>query len=394
MVNFPTSLDVLTNPAGGTALAGSHAAQHGAANDILEALEAKLGIGASTPTTVGDILTVIASGQTAYRALPVSTNICINGNYDVWQRTVAAAQTCTPTFNVLTSFGPDRMYTLPVGANVPVFPNTLLPPTGLSKTTCTIQGATSVTTCDHGQRIHAQHRHEYKTALVFRAWVYNAAAGGAAITPNLRIDTPAAANDWTTPTNRLDTALQSCPDATWTLVSALINPSAFTNIDNGLSAYLRFPSGALTAGKAIVIGQFSLSPGSLLLPYVAPDPEHELRRSEAYYVKTFPQTLAPNQATGNILGALYTVTPVGGAGSANVAAWAFPVTMAKTPAIVTFNPIAGNANWRNLSIVADSGIAVPVSIGDRGCFVFQVQVAGDVATGQCAVHATANAELI
>lgn len=47
-MNYPTSLDVLTNPnSSDTMSAVGHAAQHATANDILEALEAKLGIGAS-----------------------------------------------------------------------------------------------------------------------------------------------------------------------------------------------------------------------------------------------------------------------------------------------------------------------------------------------------------
>lgn len=48
--NFPTSLDTLTNPTGTDALTSpSHAAQHANANDAVEAIEAKVGIGASTP---------------------------------------------------------------------------------------------------------------------------------------------------------------------------------------------------------------------------------------------------------------------------------------------------------------------------------------------------------
>ena len=48
--NFPTSLDSLTNPSGTDSVATvSHSGQHSNANDAIEALEAKLGIGVSTP---------------------------------------------------------------------------------------------------------------------------------------------------------------------------------------------------------------------------------------------------------------------------------------------------------------------------------------------------------
>jgi len=59
MINFPTSLDTITNPdaAGGdTLLSVPHDAQHGTANDILEALEAKVGIDSSAVATSHDYL--------------------------------------------------------------------------------------------------------------------------------------------------------------------------------------------------------------------------------------------------------------------------------------------------------------------------------------------------
>lgn len=69
MANYPASLDTLTNPTSADNLASPpHANQHADANDIAEALEVKLGTGASVPTTVGHVLTVTGAGATAYRA--------------------------------------------------------------------------------------------------------------------------------------------------------------------------------------------------------------------------------------------------------------------------------------------------------------------------------------
>jgi hypothetical protein len=54
-VNFPTSLDILQNPTATDYLnSPSHAGQHANANDILEALEAKVGINSSAVTTSHD----------------------------------------------------------------------------------------------------------------------------------------------------------------------------------------------------------------------------------------------------------------------------------------------------------------------------------------------------
>jgi len=57
MVNFPTSLDSLTNPASTDGLnSPDHATQHATANDILEALEAKVGVDSSAVATSLDYL--------------------------------------------------------------------------------------------------------------------------------------------------------------------------------------------------------------------------------------------------------------------------------------------------------------------------------------------------
>lgn len=68
-IDYPASLDTLTNPGASDTLdSPSHSGQHATANDILEALEVKVGTGASVPTNVGDVLTVTGAGATAYQA--------------------------------------------------------------------------------------------------------------------------------------------------------------------------------------------------------------------------------------------------------------------------------------------------------------------------------------
>lgn len=54
-INFPTSLDTLTNPTGSNTLnSPDHATQHANANDAVEALEAKVGVDGSAVTTSHD----------------------------------------------------------------------------------------------------------------------------------------------------------------------------------------------------------------------------------------------------------------------------------------------------------------------------------------------------
>lgn len=69
-ITYPTSLDSLTNPAGTDYTGGAtlHSVQHSNANDAIEALEAKLGIGASTPA-LGKLLKGSGAGASAWLAL-------------------------------------------------------------------------------------------------------------------------------------------------------------------------------------------------------------------------------------------------------------------------------------------------------------------------------------
>jgi len=67
--NFPGSLDTFTNPTSTDPVTSpSHADQHADANDAIEAVEAKVGTGATTPTS-GDILLGDGVGTSAWTAL-------------------------------------------------------------------------------------------------------------------------------------------------------------------------------------------------------------------------------------------------------------------------------------------------------------------------------------
>jgi hypothetical protein len=68
-INFPTSLDNFTNPTNTDSLnSPSHSLQHSNLNDAVEALEAKLGVGASPAgsATAGQLLTASINGTTIW----------------------------------------------------------------------------------------------------------------------------------------------------------------------------------------------------------------------------------------------------------------------------------------------------------------------------------------
>ena len=73
--NFPTSLDSLTNPSGTDSVATvSHSGQHSNANDAIEVIEAKLGIGASTAVS-GTVFVGDGTGTSRWSTYATTTNV-------------------------------------------------------------------------------------------------------------------------------------------------------------------------------------------------------------------------------------------------------------------------------------------------------------------------------
>jgi hypothetical protein len=103
-VNFPLSLDSLSNPSSGDKLDNpSHSTQHGDANDILEALETKLGIGASPAgsATAGFPLVHSSGGTTAWAQ--VGYEGITSGTATSGQVLTAGTATGTAIWNVVSA---------------------------------------------------------------------------------------------------------------------------------------------------------------------------------------------------------------------------------------------------------------------------------------------------
>jgi hypothetical protein len=287
MPNFPGSLDTFTNPTGGTALAGAgallHPTQHATTNDILLALETKLGRDPASTDSIGWVYTGdgVNKGIWVPSGAMLSPGLLLNSNFDVWQKGGGSISAPT-TQNTGTSYNADRFFVLPAGAPVTVALSTTPAPNNRSQSTLSVTGATSATTVDIGQRVRSRTvLNQGKQSLVFSCWIWNNTTG--AFTPNLRIGTPAAVDNFATVTNRLNQALQSCPNAAWTRVFHVFDPSAFTNINNGLEVVLRIPSGFLAGVvQSILLGQFDLRPGNHLMEYYPPSAHLEFLQCREY----------------------------------------------------------------------------------------------------------------
>lgn len=247
-----------------------------AASDTVDVPRDVQALATSTENTIKafrDVYDARISNPSSFR------NVLINGGMDIWQR--GTGSTSSPAGS--RTFLADRWYVNPTGAAVTQARSTTVPTSQRSDYSLQITGATSVTTCLIGQRIEMLNTPQLKRTVTFSARIYNNTGG--AFTPNLLIGTPGAADDFTTVTNRLTQALQSCANTAWTTVSHTVDISGYTNFDNGLQIEIQIPSGSLnTNGKSILVTEVQIEAGSVATPFERRPVGLELALCQRYFV--------------------------------------------------------------------------------------------------------------
>lgn len=228
---------------------------------------------ASVPFTLSAFMATVlddanAAAARATLGVPdaaVGGNALCNGDMGIWQRgtTSVSCPAATRTFRA------DRWAVNPAGAAITQARSSVVPSSSRARYSLQLDGAAGVTTVDVDQRIEAAEIAAIKRQVTFSFAVHNVT--GAAFTPSLLLGTPAAADDFTTVTNRLTQVLASCPDNAWTTVSHTVDISAYTNLDNGLEVELRIPSGSMVAGDIVRITECQVRVSSLLVPF-QPEP--------------------------------------------------------------------------------------------------------------------------
>lgn len=200
-------------------------------------------------------------------------------------------------------------------------------------------------------------------------------------------------------TGQVWTLTSSWVKYTLTLTTATLVGKTFgTNNDDYLEFNLHYMWGSaynslLGTGSAegfvgsgnIDIAQIQICVGDQALPFTPKIFSVDLADCQRYYFKTFPYATAPAQNAG-VGGSLAVVsTAVTNFGRT----FEFPVKMRATPTITTYNPSATNANWRDITNVADKTATVTVD-GDDAVLI--VGATGGVgATNR--IHIAAEAEL-
>jgi hypothetical protein len=312
-------------------------------------------------------------------------NILINGSMEVWNDSTASTS-CTAGAKTSAA---ECWYVQPAGAAVTRARSTTVRTGALARYSLEIVGATSVTTVLVGQRLEAADIRSVARQVTFQAWVYN--GSGSAFTPTLLLGTPGAADDFTTVTNRLTQALQSCADGSWTQVSHTADISAYTNLANGLQVELQVPSGSLVSGDTVRVAEPQLAAGAnVSLFEVEPVPVTQVR-CERFFEKSFAPDTAPAQNVGLGTGEhRWASTSTGAVG---MQSWVnFRTLKRVAPTVTLYNPAAANAQVRNVTDSADCSSCVGTGYHNQA-LIGGTANSGATVGEYMAVHWTATARL-
>lgn len=144
-----------------------------------------------------------------------------------------------------------------------------------------------------------------------------------------------------------------------------------------------------TIGNKFRILLVQLEPGSLPSRFEQRLVAEELVLCQRYYEKTFRFDIAPAQNVGLGTGELAFRT-ISAAANFNTRCWKYEVEKRTTPTIITYNPAAANANWRDTTGGVDKTVTQElVSFHDCLFGMSDAPTAGNLHR----IHATADAEL-
>lgn len=294
-------------------------------------------LGSPTVNLTTDVFNLLTSFKNGF----------INGNFQIWQRGTTS-KSCTAATK---TWRADRWFCRPTGAAVTYEQSTDLPAAAVAAYSAKLTGAASVTTVDFGQRIESSDAYSgWLRTRTFSAWIYNDT--GASFTPKLRIQTPSAADDYATNTNRLDAALAACPSGGWTQVDYTFDGSTLTNAANGIEIVLQLPDGALNgSGKSVRLTQFQCEPGSAVTAQEPRLISHELLLCQRYALALSGQVVGFADSTDNL---------------GNKGIFTLPTTMRAKPVFAGNNSSTANNTDDYYTAVGGGANGTPIISGYAG----------------------------
>lgn len=329
------------------------------------------------------------SGRT-WMATQPPINALINGGFSVWQRgggvTTCVAGATHPLTGSLGTYTADRWFVQPVGGNPTVQPG------GGFRTPLAllVNGVAGVTECWVGQRIESADIVRIRNIMngsadalmTFSFRIAN--SSGAAITPQYRVDYPAAASDtFSAVTNAIAatnlTAVADGGNVYQTVTIDLRNLSA--NIGRGIQILINL--GALVTGS-VVLYEAMLETGGDRSLYTSSRFGDELLMCQRYFQKTHLYGTPAGQNFGNA-GAF----AIQGSTCSN---WELYPTMRTTPFVTTYNTNAADALFDNDTGGADGAVTIPATGTANGDSNVTILAPGAI-TDRYSGHLSADAEL-
>lgn len=155
------------------------------------------------------------------------------------------------------------------------------------------------------------------------------------------------------------------------------------------------PVGTAGADDSFSITDVQVEISTAATPYDRLPFQDSLRRCQYFFCKSYIYTSAPAATT--FVGCLVYTAQI----ASTVAGWTtiaeFPISMRAAPTLTYYNPNGGNTKWRNLTGGADSGTAATAatfSISDKRTAISNPQAAGDAAGNEIAIHYSADIDLV
>ncbi len=146
-----------------------------------------------------------------------------------------------------------------------------------------------------------------------------------------------------------------------------------------------------TAGATFYITGVQLEDGAVATPFERPMYQQQLAMCQRYYLKTFDQSIAPAENTGNRNGGLRAEAWTTSASAIPIGVnWQFPVEMRAAPTITTYNPNAVGSGWRTNDNTG-SAAAASAEASTREVLIYINTSLG--ATAGFVIQAAASAEL-
>lgn len=146
-----------------------------------------------------------------------------------------------------------------------------------------------------------------------------------------------------------------------------------------------------TASATLEIAGIKMERGQVATPLISDPTEVSLTKYQRYYRKSFPLATAPAQSAG-VAGALSIQNPIA-LGQPGVYVALNP-PMYSSPTVVTYNPSAANANWRDVTAGSDIAVSVdPASAKSTTGFLIGTGATITTLADTIAIHYTADTGL-